>query len=90
MKTEEKQDKVKVFANIMAYAPWLVLRVGVAYLRMRRHVNKTSRSFEKGLLSKGMPPHMARRLAYSYQEDLSIRRLIGKMPGSDFMRRGAW
>ncbi len=90
MNSEQKPDKVKVFANILAYAPWLVLRVGIAYLRMKRHVNRTSRSFEKGLLSGGMSPEMARRLTNSYGSDLSIRKLVGRMPGGGFMGSRAW
>ncbi len=90
MKTEEKPDKVKVFANVMARAPWLVLKVGVAYLRMRRRANRTAKSFEKGMLSKGMPPELARRLANSYGSELSLRKLIRGMPGGSFMGTRAW
>ncbi len=76
MKSDQEPDKVKVLANIIARAPMLVLRVGIAYLRMKRRANKTSKIFEKGLLSRGMPPEMARRLAYSYEGDLSVRRML--------------
>ncbi len=82
MKTEQKPDKVKLFASVMAYAPWLVLRIGIAYLRMKRRANRTSKIFERGLLTHGMAPEMAHKLAISYEGDLSIRRFVG--------RQGAW
>ncbi len=90
MTNEKRPDRVKVFASVMAYAPSLVLRIGIAYLRMKRHVRRTSKSFEKGMLSRGMAPELAHRLALTYESDLSIRKVIGRLPGGDFMRRGAW
>jgi len=86
MTSEEKPDKVKVFASVMAYAPILVLRVGVAFLRMKRRVRKTSRSFEKGLLSRGMAPGLAHRLALSYEGDLRTRTVLGRLTGGAFPR----
>ena len=90
MKTEQEPDKVKVFASIMTYAPLLVFRVGIAYLRLKRRVRKTSRSFEKGLLSRGMMPQTARRLTSSYEGDFRTRTLLRRFTGGTFPRGGAW
>jgi hypothetical protein len=90
MKTEEKADKVKLFASLIAYVPPLVLRVGVAFLRLKRRVRRTSRSFEKGLLSRGMAPEVARRLALSYEGDLRTRTMLKRLTGGTFPRGGAW
>ena len=89
MKNEQKPDKVKVVASVMAYSPWLVLKVGIAVLRMKRRINRTAKSFEKGMLSRGLPPETAHRLAKSYEADLSIRKMIRRLPGGDFMRTRA-
>ena len=88
--TEQEQDKVKIVASVMAYAPLLVLRVGVAYLRLKRRVRRTSRSFEKGLLSRGMGRETARKLALSYEGDFRTRTLISKFSGGTFFRGGVW
>ena len=90
MMTEQEPDKVKIFASVMAYAPLLVLRVGVAYLRLKRRVRKTSRSFEKGLLARGMMPETARRLTLSYEGDFRTRTLFRRLTGGTFPRGGAW
>jgi|GEM_PF-1547208 len=90
MRTEGEDDKVKLFASVVAYAPGLVLRTGVAFLRMKRRMRKTSRSFEKGLLSRGMPPELARRLALSYEGDMRTRTLMKRLTGGTFPRGGAW
>ena len=86
----EKPDKVKLVASVMAYTPAFVLRVGVAFLRMKRRVRKTSRSFEKGLLSRGMAPELARRLTLSYEGDMRTRTMLKRLTGGTFPRGGAW
>lgn len=88
--TEPGEDKVKTFAGVIAYAPALILRVGFAYLRMKRRVRKTARSFEKGMLSHGMPPDLARRLTVSWEGGMRTRNLIRRVSGGTFPRGGAW
>ncbi len=84
--TENGEDKVKVVASVMAYAPVLVIRLGFAYLRLKRRVRKTSRSFEKGLISRGMPHELAHRLTLSYEGDFRTRTLLSRATGGAFPR----
>ena len=90
MTPEAGEDKVKVFAGVMAYSPMLVARVCVAYLRLKRRVRKTSRSFERGMLSRGMAPELARRLALSYEGDMRTRTVLNRLTGGTFPRGGSW
>ena len=87
MTDEEHPDKVKIVATVMASVPPLVLRLGVAYLRMKRCARKTTKIFEKGMLDRGMAPEMAHRLAMGYEGGLSIRTMLGQMPGGNFLRK---
>jgi hypothetical protein len=88
--TEPGEDKVKTFAGVMVYAPALVLRVGFAYLRMKRRVRKTAKSFKKGMLSRGMSPDMARKLTLSWEGDMRTRTLLNRVTGGTFPRGRSW
>jgi len=88
--TEPSEDRVKVFASVIAYAPVLVIRVGVAYLRIKRRVRKTAKSFERGMLSRGMSPEVARKLTISWEGDLRTRTLLNRLTGGTFPRGGSW
>ena len=74
--TERDGDLPKTMAIIMSMAPALVFRTGVAYLRTRRRAHQTAQFVFKGMVSNGVPPETARRLADQYADDLSIRRII--------------
>lgn len=83
MTTERKKDPVKEFATVMVYTPALVLRTGFAFLRMKRRLRKSARRFRKGLIARGMTPEQAHRLSESYAGDLSIRKMVRGLIGSD-------
>ncbi|MCX6650203.1 MAG: hypothetical protein NT131_00880 [Methanomassiliicoccales archaeon] len=61
---------------VAAAAPWLLLRLSVAYLRMRRRANKEGRQFYQALLRDGVPREHARMLADEYSSSLSLVRMI--------------
>lgn len=75
--TTEESDTPKVVATIMWTSPGLVLRSGLAYLRMKRLARESSDRFRSSLESSGMPPERARQLSDEYGTDLSISRFMG-------------
>lgn len=84
--TENRQDTPKIVATIIWEIPNIVLRVGVAYLRLRRDSRRATREFRKGMEAEGLPPALAERLAKSYSSDLSLRSLFRKV-GSGATRK---
>ena len=88
--TDAGDDKVKLAAGVMVYAPLLVLRTGIAYLRMKRRVRRTAKSFERGMLSRVMAPELARRLTLSWEGDFRTRTLLNHATGGTFPKGGAW
>lgn len=77
--SDPREDLPKTVAAVMVNAPSLVLRTGLALLRLKRRARKNAKSVLKGMLENGLPEDLARRLAQSYETDLSIRRLVGRL-----------
>lgn len=69
----EERSAVLVTA---AEAPFIVFRIGVQYLKMKRSANKARGAFYHGLVGSGVPPEMAGRLADEYVSGLSVRSLF--------------
>ncbi len=78
MKTmsEREDDLPKTIAVIISVAPFLVLRTGVAYLRTKRRIRKRAKLLMRSMVSNGLSPSLARRLADDFEKDLSIRNLV--------------
>jgi len=72
----DREDLPKIVASIMVAVPGLGLRTGLVYLRTKRRLRRNARSIMKGMIEGGLPEKMARRLADSYEEDLSVRNLM--------------
>jgi len=79
--TDDKtpEDLPTIVASVMAMVPPLVFRTGVAYLKMKKRAQKMAKKIETELVSSGMPPKYAERLAEQYASDLSIRRMLRSM-----------
>ena len=78
MSRDEDREAVLTMA---AYAPAIVIRVGISVLKLKRRANKASRSFYKELLRNGIPPHDARKLADEYTSVVSIRHWAKNLGG---------
>lgn len=76
MTTTEKTDTPTVVAAVLWNSPGLVLRSGVAYLRMKRLARESSSRLMASLVESGMPADRARQLTDEYGTDLSITRLM--------------
>jgi len=76
---ESQEDLPKMIAAIALMIPGLTLKTGWAYLRMRKRAQKVSKVVEQGMISNGMPPHMARQLAGEFANDVSIHTWIRSM-----------
>jgi len=76
---ESSQDLPEIVASIMVAIPPMILRSGMAYLKMRRRAHDVSKRLEHELVSGGIPPEYAERLAEQYATDLSIRKMIRKL-----------
>jgi ABC-type cobalamin transport system permease subunit len=89
MKTmsDRRDDLPKTVAVVTVSLSSLAIRSGFAYLRMKRRARRSSKLFERGLVSSGIPPSAAHQLAMRFETDLSIRNMIGRFGGS-FTRLG--
>jgi hypothetical protein len=54
----------------------MVVKLGFTFLRYKRKCRKAGKVFRRQLVRGGLPPDVARRLASTYEEALSIRRLV--------------
>ena len=72
-------DTPKIVAMVILLAPTLVMRVGVAYLRLRRGARRGGARFRSELLRLGMPPERAKALSYAYESELKLTGMIRQM-----------
>lgn len=77
--TTERTDPPTVVATLIWSAPGLVLRGGVAYLRMKSRARVSADRLRASLVNSGMPPERARQLSEGYGADLSITKLLGEL-----------
>jgi len=85
---DSRKNIPKIAASVMTALPSLVFKTGWAYLRMKKRARKSSKNFERQLVTDGIPLEFAEKLAEQYASELSIRRIIG---GSDVFPFGnAW
>jgi hypothetical protein len=68
-----RDEDREAFLVVVAFAPALVIRVGISFLKLKRRANKAAKSFYKELLRNGIPPQEARKLADDYTSAVSIR-----------------
>jgi hypothetical protein len=76
MEKDESAGDRSAIVYVAAAAPWLLLRLSFAYLRMRRRANKEGRHFFLTLVRDGVPREQARMLADEYSSSLSLVRMI--------------
>jgi len=84
---QSSRDLPEIVASVIVSIPPLVFRTGWAYLRMRKRAHEMSKQLELELVSGGIPPEYAGRLAEQYATDLSISKMIRKM---DVPFGGSW
>jgi hypothetical protein len=70
MSRDEDREAV---LTVAAFAPAIVIRIGISFLRLKRQANKAGKRFYKELLRNGIPPHEARKLADDYTSAVSVR-----------------
>jgi hypothetical protein len=74
MSDDGKEDAVKVASVIMLTMPILMLKVVLAYMKIKRSARRGVKSFKRGLKSEGLPPEIAKSLWKTYDENTSIFR----------------
>jgi len=72
----EREDLPKIVASVMVAVPGLGIRTGIIYLKTKRRLHKNAKHVMKGMIEGGMPEEIARSLANSYEEELSVRRIV--------------
>jgi hypothetical protein len=68
----------------IARVPGLIIRLLFSALKFKRRAKRAARKMRKGMIKGGMDRKLATLLASRYEEQLSIRKLIGKATGEDF------
>lgn len=72
---------------LVAYAPYLLLRLLFGYLRMRRRAKEAGKRFHRTLVANGVPKGQARTLTEVYTSMLSLTNLIDGFRGIPFLGR---
>jgi hypothetical protein len=80
-----RENAIKVAPVIILTMPLLMLRVVLAYMKVKRSARRAVRSFKRGLKSEGLPPEIAKSLLKSYDESTSIFRQVAGSSMHGFM-----
>jgi hypothetical protein len=68
----------------IAKVPGLVIRLLFSAMKFKRRAKRAARKMRKGMIKGGMDRKLATMLASRYEEQVSIRKLIGQATGEDF------
>lgn len=74
MSNRNGDDVVKATAAVVWNMPVMLLRITVSYLRFKRDVHRSTKSFRKGLKESDLPPDVVKSLCKSYDEETSVFR----------------
>jgi hypothetical protein len=81
------EDRSAVLYGV-AMAPPLMLRIGVAYLRLKRRSRRAEKGFKRALLRNGVPDDIARQLTDEYTSYVSVRRWLREFGPGSILGRG--
>jgi hypothetical protein len=73
------RDGREAIIYVAAAVPFLLWRLSLSYLRMRRKANKEGHEFYMALLRNGVPREQARELADIYSTSISLTQMIREM-----------
>jgi hypothetical protein len=82
---EDRENAIKVAPVIMLTMPVLMLRVVLAYMKVKRSARRAVKGFKRGVRSEGIPPEIAKSLTKSYDESTSIFRQVASSGMRGFM-----
>lgn len=66
----------------VALGPWVGLRVGLSYLKMKRAARRGEKKFYRELRRSGLPKAEAKYLAGEYGGAVSVRNMISSFGGA--------
>jgi hypothetical protein len=76
MSDDDRENAIKVAPVIIISMPILMLRVVLAYMKVKRSARRAVKSFKRTLKSEGLPPEIAKSLSKNYDESTSIFRQV--------------
>jgi hypothetical protein len=85
MGDDDRENAIKIAPVIMLTMPILMIRVVLAYMKVKRCARRAVRSFKRGLKSEGLPPEIAKSLSKNYDESTSIFRQVASSGIRGFM-----
>ncbi len=88
MNEQDREDLPKIVASVAWMIPSLTLRTGWAYLKMKKRAQQVSKGVERSMVSNGVPPEMARKLADEFAEGISVHNWIRSMAIPGLSGRG--
>jgi hypothetical protein len=68
----------------LARVPGLIIRLLFSAMKFKRRAKRAARKMRKGMIKGGMDRKLAKMLASRYEEQVSIRKLIGQATGEEF------
>lgn len=83
--SDDGENAIKVAPIIIMTMPVLMLRVVLAYMKVKRSARRAVKSFRRGLKSEGLPPEIAKSLSKSFDESTSIFRQVASSGMRGFM-----
>lgn len=78
VRTQKQKEDGQAIIYIAAAVPGLLIRLGFAYMRMRKRAKQEGRRFFQALVRDGVPVPEAKELADMYASSLSLTEMIRK------------
>jgi hypothetical protein len=85
MSDDGREDAIKVAPVIIVTMPILMLRVVLAYMKIKRSARRAVKDFKRGVKSEGLPPEIAKSLWKTYDENTSLFRQVASSGMRGFM-----
>ncbi len=78
MPSNEEKEAILAIATIV---PGMIVRLGISFLRMKRQVNRSAKSFCREMVRNGVPPEDAKKLTDEYTSISSFRHWLREVGG---------
>jgi hypothetical protein len=85
MSDDGREEALKVAPVIILTMPILMLRIVLAYMKVKRGARRAVKDFKRGVKSEGLPPEVVKSLCRTYDESTSIFRQMASSGMRGFM-----
>lgn len=75
---ESGENMIKIMGYLIPFAPKMVVKLGIFYLRFKGMANKAGVLFKEELLAQGIEEEIAEKLTYEYLKSSHVLQMLRK------------